>query len=389
MRRFHRLFIVLLGLACGCNQQRAIRNVTDALVTQPDPTVELLESELRWMEDNLYQLDAQLEASKRQLDSTRRENAALRLELAEQPRVRNETSQNESDQPTEPTLSKQNQAEGYDEESLTDDDLLDFAPKIELGTPERNESNRDPTQRSRQDRSGQMKQDSLAPQTTNPGTSPPPSQTTNPLDPPADADTPPVILPETLKLPEGTEFDESQPNALPRQPADDPPLIEPFENPFLDDPEADQVLRIELNEKLTGGFNADRVVGHDGVMVVIEPMDARANYVPLAGAVTVTLRDPSQENVQGLVGKWKFSADEVAGMMKKTLLAQGIHLELPWPHGAPSVDRLDLMVEYESHTGKQLRASRKIQIVPSTQALVNRATTATAKSWYADRSQTR
>ena len=111
MRRFHRLFIVLLGLACGCNQQRAIRNVTDALVTQPDPTVELLESELRWMEDNLYQLDAQLEASKRQLDSTRRENAALRLELAEQPRgIETKRLRDESDQPTEPTLSKQNQA---------------------------------------------------------------------------------------------------------------------------------------------------------------------------------------------------------------------------------------------------------------------------------------
>jgi hypothetical protein len=48
-----------------------------------DPSIELLESEMRWMEDQLYALDQQLDQTCLQLASARNSNRALRRELAE------------------------------------------------------------------------------------------------------------------------------------------------------------------------------------------------------------------------------------------------------------------------------------------------------------------
>ncbi len=48
----------------------------------PDPSIELLESELRCMEDQLYEMDRQLGIYGAQLESCRRYNASLRLQLA-------------------------------------------------------------------------------------------------------------------------------------------------------------------------------------------------------------------------------------------------------------------------------------------------------------------
>ncbi len=66
-----RLIIVLLvGCATvGCRQG-------------PDPSIELLESELRWMEDQLYAMDHQLDQTELQLASCRRNNASLSQELS-------------------------------------------------------------------------------------------------------------------------------------------------------------------------------------------------------------------------------------------------------------------------------------------------------------------
>jgi len=89
-----RLIVVLL---CAC-----------ALVgCRSDPSIDLLESELRWMEDQLYLLDAELEQTVAELDSCRRENSTLRAE-AGQPASRLKSNQparvSDPQRPREPDL---------------------------------------------------------------------------------------------------------------------------------------------------------------------------------------------------------------------------------------------------------------------------------------------
>ena len=85
--------VALLMLGGGCHNL-------------PNPSIELLESELRWMEDQLYTLDYQLDQQSRQLDSCRRNNTALKNQLHDLQNGQGELSfgQARSEEPT-PTIS--------------------------------------------------------------------------------------------------------------------------------------------------------------------------------------------------------------------------------------------------------------------------------------------
>lgn len=343
------LVLTVLG-CCGCHGQRAMRSVADSLIAQPDPTVELLESELRWMEDNLYHLDGQLDKCLRQLESTRRTNAALRLKIAE---LEQQPAAQGTGPLDPPSIRSQPQVQ-YDEEFNDNTDrLLDFTPKVELGA-------------------------ALSGHDENGGT--PDSGNTFEL--------PPNSVPAAPSTP---------PQAIPGSVPADRPVIESPERPSLDDDQQDdqqgtsnsgQVFRIQLNERLTGGYNADHHPGHDGVMVVIEPQDAGANYLPVAGAVNIELREKNRSGIAGLVGTWKFTQQETKARTKQTRLGKGIHLELPWPQGSPTTERLELAVQYRAPDGRVLRAAREILIEPTTSALTTQADVAEQKSWYSQQPRT-
>ena len=179
--------------------------------------------------------------------------------------------------------------------------------------------------------------------------------------------------------------DEVPADDRPRLPGDadfypsDPPLIEPSDNPFQDDRDqsapgsGDEVRRIQLNPRLTGGYDFDGHAGHDGIMVVIETQDASSRYLPAAGDVTIELRDPQRTGALGQIGKWNFSAAEVATRIKKTPFGKGVHLQLPWSVGSPTTELLELHVTFEASPGRPLKASRQITVRPTTTALVNQA----------------
>ncbi len=349
------LFAASLLFAAGCSSETAIRNVADGLIAQPDPSVQLLESELRWMEDNLYRMDNQLETCLRQLESTRRNNAALRLELANTQRgvpvgqVMGPTNAIPASAPLQPSSGNGNKDRKYDEEKDNEDLYNLAAPVVELGN-----GGDEPT--------------------------------------PADDD-------GTYDLPEGKSDSAptipKQESILKPKPEGVPPIIEstdPFDttNPFQDDDatappaELDQVTRIRLNPRLTGGYNFDKKAGHDGIMVVIEPQDAYARYVSLPGPVSVELIDPDQPGVRGQVGKWNFTAGEVQPLLKKTMMGKGIHLELPWPAGSPTKEQLELKITYQTPRGRKLTATRNLRISPTTSALTTQADAA-EQGWYSGR----
>ncbi len=116
VRRFISLVITVAALA-GCRTM--------------DPSVELLESELRWREDQLYSLDRQLDQTNLQLASARNSNRALRRELEELQRqptpAASGTSQSQiTPEDLEPPKVDVPNVEQFDEDSLQ-------VPRIDLG----------------------------------------------------------------------------------------------------------------------------------------------------------------------------------------------------------------------------------------------------------------
>ena len=306
------------------------------------------------MEDNLYRMDNELEQTLIQLDSARRDNAVLRFELAE---ARKATTKNSSSKASSAPAADEGP---FDEEvnELSDEELLNLSPSIELGKP-------DSTIREPEPDNGD-------------GGSADPDGIDNPLTP----------VEERIQI-EGLPDPQAVPDDANEDPAGD------SGNPFEAEDDDDQqitnpnvVTRIRLNRQLTGGYNFDKRPGHEGIIVVIEPQNAFAQYVPAAGDVVVEVRDPTAQGLAGRVAKWRFNAAETKSMMKPTLMGKGIHLQLPWPGTPPKNEELKLTVRYENEPGRLLLAEKRILVKPLTSALVAKAEAAEFE-WKPERPQLR
>jgi hypothetical protein len=199
---------------------------------------DLLEQELRMQEDKIYELQGLVDEYEARLDSCARENQSLLKETVENPSPRSESRRKKAG----------------------DHGLA--LPEVEV-----------------------------------PGGAVPPYEG------------PPVISPPDPDVPEGESAPESEPAPpynmrLPNSsatPGDRSQLPE-FEMPADEELPAgdktasdDTVTQITLNRKLTGGHNADGQPGDDGLMVVVEPLDAKGDLLEIPGEVSVVVLDPAQE----------------------------------------------------------------------------------------------
>lgn len=128
------------------------------------------------------------------------------------------------------------------------------------------------------------------------------------------------------------------------------------------EPKHEHVAKIVLNRRLTGGYNADRRLGDDGVIVVIEARNDEDRIVSRPGEVSVVVVDPAASTDDGRVARWDFSADEIQQRFRKTPRGAGIHLELLWPARLPESERLMVFARFTTADGEIHEASQPILV---------------------------
>ena len=130
------------------------------------------------------------------------------------------------------------------------------------------------------------------------------------------------------------------------------------------DPRADntRVSRITLNRALTGGYERDARLGDSGVTVLVEPRDAQGQLVPAPAPISVVVLDRGQSGEAARVARWDFTPEQTAALFRKTPYGEGFYLEMPWPGSPPVHPHLHLFVRYTTQDGRNLEASRQIQI---------------------------
>jgi hypothetical protein len=126
------------------------------------------------------------------------------------------------------------------------------------------------------------------------------------------------------------------------------------------EPNDHQIAKIVLNRRLTAGYNADRRLGDEGIVVVIEPRNEDDRIVSRPGDVSVVVVDPALSTEDARVARWDFTADEISQHFRKTTRGEGIHLELPWPARRPEHERLMLFVRFITADGEIHEASQPI-----------------------------
>ena len=124
------------------------------------------------------------------------------------------------------------------------------------------------------------------------------------------------------------------------------------------------VTQITLNRKLTGGHNVDGHPGDEGVMVVVEPLNAAGDLVEVPGEVSMVVLDPALEGDAARIARWDFTAKEAAGHVKRTPLGDGLHFDLRWPHSPPMHRVLNLYVRYTTADGRRLQVEKQIEVDP-------------------------
>jgi hypothetical protein len=124
----------------------------------------------------------------------------------------------------------------------------------------------------------------------------------------------------------------------------------------------ERVAKVVLNRRLTGGFNADRRLGDEGVMVVLEPRNEADELVRRPGRIAVAVIDPALSGEESHVARWEFESDEVMQFFRKTALGEGHHLDLRWPNRPPAHERLMLVAQFTSPEGKKFEVSQAIVV---------------------------
>lgn len=130
------------------------------------------------------------------------------------------------------------------------------------------------------------------------------------------------------------------------------------------EPQDEVVAQITLNRKLTGGHNVDAQPGDEGVMVVVEPLNAAGELIEVPGAVSIVVLDPAIEGEAARVARWDFTSREAAKHLKRTPMGDGLHFDLRWPHSPPSHRLLNLYVRYTTADGRRLQVEKQIDIEP-------------------------
>lgn len=172
-------------------------------------------------------------------------------------------------------------------------------------------------------------------------------------------DGPPLISPPDPHVPEGDRLIKPASTGVKSRLARRGKAISPAEGPI-----DELVTQVTLNRKLTGGHNVDGQPGDEGVMVVVEPLNAGGDLVEVPGQVSIVVLDPAIEGEGARVARWDFDFQEAAEHLKRTPLGDGLHFDLRWPHAPPTHRVLNLYVRYTTADGRRLQVEKQIEVDP-------------------------
>ena len=289
--RLGRLMPVIAAAAClaGCKS---------------DLNQQLLERELRYQEDQIYNLQDELQVACAKLDRSARENMSLKKQLgivddAAVPRAG----------------SGRSRPAGLPA-------AVNVPPAIEVP-------------------------DTAAPARAPAGRGGPPGI---PLAPPALEGVPPLPADGASVVPPPTEPTLS----LPGDSAAVPPPIQrlAYEAPTDAAPPA----RLVVNAEQSSCLDADGDGRSEGLSIVFEPRDAEERLVPATGSVTITVFDSTAgtdpTTGEGVaIATWEIPAADTPRHFRRTSRMRGLHFSLPWPGSPPVGEHVRVVVRLATPDG--------------------------------------
>lgn len=335
-----------------------------------DLYIENMASEIRDLEDQLYEFDYEYRQLEHELAALRAENARLRTSDSPAPTRNNGSSAANSGRRPSTRESVPPQAESILEPAielpsdLSTDDLLPPSRSNQSGT---NSSDTPPTLNVPMDSGPEFDTEDLLPPTIEPGEPMPPQQplgaqrssddtfASNALELNLSRIEVPAKLASQIYAVDDANPDDGQAD---RDAAESEAV--PFESaaavikPAVRQVEDNRVVELAFHPTLSRAVNFDDEADDDGLYLVLQPLNESGEMVPVAADLSVVILDPSRENDEARIGRRNYSANEVKAKMQAAGVSQGIHLKLPWNGPDPQADRVLVFVRYTFPDGRQV-----------------------------------
>lgn len=349
-----------LALGAGCRQNNAHR--------------ELLERELRFQEDRIYQLEGELEHARRELsrycetspgittfENPRTFSDGAVLKESRPPAANGLPSQDDFSTPAvdlpPPTVTKKEAAPPF----VAPPVILPPDPNVPEGRPSR----------------------SVTPGASSPTTMP--SMPSGPVTPPTvelqdpmfkSMSSPKFVSPsQRLRVPmeNGATAPPAQESIPPATSSPAPPttMLPPNPSPLPKSaaatmPSDERITSISFGKR-TGGLDLDGRPGDEGILVVLEPRSAQGKVIAGTGDLSVVLLDPAMSGEGARYARWEFSGSDLAALFRPASAESpaGTYLELTWPDAPPQHARLKLFVRLRTPDGRQLQIDRDVSVVLS------------------------
>lgn len=344
---------ILLLTGSGCHQ-RAYNELY----------VENMASEIRLLEDRIYEYDAEYRVLENELEDLRVINEGLesRLREAEQDRgdrfnqpksvPKTDASKPSSPKPAPPKSS------GSKSDGPTPAIPKPAAPKESLKLPP-NDVQLDvetpappPLDIPSNTGSGELLPPDSPPQNV-------PQSRSQPRDPDRAVSAPRGLPPEVTRA----SYEERRIAAptLPPVPATQPSPNTDSESSGSTTPSDTRVRQIEFHPGLCRGIRRDGNAGEEGIALVLLPRNQQHEFVATSGRITVVLEEPGEGQSRRL-GKWDFTAQEAAERLEPVGNAQGIHFELHWQENKPQTNLIDVYVRFTDDQGITMVNHRQIHL---------------------------
>jgi|GEM_PF-562788 len=385
LRAIFALFALLL--ASGCRQNAAQR--------------ELVERELRWQEDRIYELEAQLEDSRRALETRGTTGAACPPTSSGISNLLNRSNGSPTfrDELRElhlqpgvtlgPSGGSSSGGSSTGVMPLGPSADNEFAPRVELPPmptggavpPARSVpviSPPDPTRPEGLPGRGTLP----IPPATESAPLPVPMNRTVPMpgaasgDPAASSSSrfaaptkPPESVPfRTMSSPKfrnpGTRSGPAAPAATPPDEAPIRAILPGNDAPAAAPPPADLNIEAVTLHRRTGGWNVDGKPGDEGITVIVEPRNARGQLVPAAGPVSIALIDPAIPGDGGRYARLDFTAEDAQAMQRSSNVSGNgeMQIEVPWPDAPPAHAKLRIFVRLTTADGRRMQVDREVTV---------------------------
>ena len=123
-----------------------------------------------------------------------------------------------------------------------------------------------------------------------------------------------------------------------------------------------KIVEIAFHPTMCRGHNFDDRAGDDGLYLVVTPINATGQVLNQTGTLTVIVEDAAEPKDSGRIASWEFSPEQLAETLEPIGTAQGFHLSLPWQDKIPTSKIVTVFLRYSDAIGRTRVNRREVHL---------------------------